>query len=185
MSEKVDERYIVDTTGSIVDIEERVFYDYPEDVCKILNKYHNKESKEEEENIKTLIKDDIILLKQSNFSKKMIMLYFFLQTKTDNKYLLGIGEIHSIDCDDKVKAICINGIKLTEEDRDFIDTNIGKHRIYSKIKTIDYNCAMTVNWIYIIEDEEDKEEYPLKVKFKDGTEFTRVVSDVHFSINGD
>lgn len=32
------ERYIVDDCGSIIDIETREFYDYPEDVCKVLNK---------------------------------------------------------------------------------------------------------------------------------------------------
>ena len=35
---KYYERYIVDDCGSIIDIETREFYDYPEDICKVLNK---------------------------------------------------------------------------------------------------------------------------------------------------
>ena len=38
---KYYERYIVDDCGSIIDIETREFYDYPEDICKVLNKQWN------------------------------------------------------------------------------------------------------------------------------------------------
>ena len=38
---KNHERYIVDDCGSIIDIETREFYDYPEDDCKVLNKQWN------------------------------------------------------------------------------------------------------------------------------------------------
>lgn len=46
------ERYIIDTCGTLIDMETRNTYDYISEVCPILNQYHN-----ENKMIKNTIKE--------------------------------------------------------------------------------------------------------------------------------